>query len=108
MKIKPVTAPYFAIFICLFFIATSGFAQKSIAITIDDLPFVGEYRNFHLNMMMNSMLEQEVPATGFIIASEVRKDNWEMLRKFRDAGFGLGNHTFSHANLNHDLYNENT
>lgn len=100
MKIKSVTATYLVILISLFFITTPGFAQKSIAITIDDLPFVGEYRNFHLNMMMNSMVEQEVPATGFIIASEVRKDNWEMLRKFRDAGFGLGNHTFSHANLN--------
>ena len=73
--------------------------KKTIAITIDDLPFVGEYRNFHLNMMMKTMTEQQVPATGFIIASEVRKDNWETLHKFRDAGFGLGNHTFSHANL---------
>lgn len=74
--------------------------QKQIAITIDDLPFVGEYRNFHLNMIMKTLLEQEVPATGFIIAQEVREDNWETLRNFRDAGFGLGNHTFSHANLN--------
>lgn len=73
--------------------------KKLIAITIDDLPFVGEYRNFHLNMMIETMSKQHVPATGFIIASEVRKDNWEILRKFRDAGFGLGNHTLTHANL---------
>lgn len=73
--------------------------KKTIAITIDDLPFVGEYRNFHLNMMMNTMLEQQVPATGFIIANEVRTDNWDMLHKFKDAGFGLGNHTLTHANL---------
>lgn len=74
--------------------------KKEIAITIDDLPFVGEYRNFHLNMMMNTMKEQQIPATGFIIAKEVRNDNWEILQKFRDSGFGLGNHTYSHANLN--------
>jgi peptidoglycan/xylan/chitin deacetylase (PgdA/CDA1 family) len=74
--------------------------QKLISITIDDLPFVGEYRNFHLNMMIETMTKQQVPATGFIIASEVRKDNWEILHKFRDAGFGLGNHTLTHANLN--------
>lgn len=74
--------------------------KKEIAITIDDLPFVGEYRNFHLNMMLNTMKEQQIPATGFIIAKEVRNDNWEMLQKFRDSGFGLGNHTYSHANLN--------
>ncbi|WP_439649229.1 polysaccharide deacetylase family protein [Legionella bononiensis] len=74
--------------------------KKEIAITIDDLPFVGEYRNFHLNMMMNTMKVQQIPATGFIIAKEVRNDNWEVLQKFRDSGFGLGNHTYSHANLN--------
>ncbi|MCW8386394.1 polysaccharide deacetylase family protein [Fluoribacter dumoffii] len=74
--------------------------KKTVSITIDDLPFVGEYRNFHLNMMINTMTKEQVPATGFIIAREVRKDNWEILRKFRDAGFGLGNHTLSHANLN--------
>lgn len=91
-------------FFSLFFlIITSipGFAQKKeIAITIDDLPFVGEMRNFHLNMMINTMTEQQIPATGFIIAKEVRPDSWVMLNKFRDAGFSLGNHTFSHANLN--------
>lgn len=74
--------------------------KKTISITIDDLPFVGEYRNFHLNMMIRTMTKQAVPATGFIIASEIRKNNWKTLRKFRDAGFGLGNHTLSHANLN--------
>jgi len=88
----------------LFFLITIplvSFAHlKSIAITIDDLPFVGEYRNFHLNMIMETLKENEVPATGFIIAKEIRNDNWEMLHKFRDAGFGLGNHTYSHANLN--------
>ncbi|KTD08991.1 polysaccharide deacetylase domain-containing protein [Legionella gratiana] len=74
--------------------------KKLLSITIDDLPFVGEYRNFHLNMMIETMTKEQVPATGFIIASEVRKNNWDILRKFRDAGFGLGNHTLSHANLN--------
>lgn len=74
--------------------------SKQIAITIDDLPFVGEYKNFHLNMIIDALKANEVPATGFIIASEVRPDNWEVLRKFRESGFGLGNHTMTHANLN--------
>jgi peptidoglycan/xylan/chitin deacetylase (PgdA/CDA1 family) len=101
MKIKSVINNIFIFFMFLMALPLLSFAQKkAVAITIDDLPFVGEYRNFHLNMMMESMIEHQVPATGFIIASEVRKDNWEMLHKFRDAGFGLGNHTFSHANLN--------
>lgn len=77
------------------------FAQnKQIAITIDDLPFVGEARNFHLNLMKNTLTQQQIPATGFIIAKEVHSDNWAMLSEFKDAGFGLGNHTYSHANLN--------
>lgn len=101
MKIKSVTSK---ILLCLVFLIASAqlsYAhKKEIAITIDDLPFVGEYRNFHLNMMMNTMKEQQIPATGFIIAKEVHNDNWEMLQKFRESGFGLGNHTFSHANLN--------
>lgn len=101
MKIKLVTKNILLSCILLIVASNPGFAQKrAIAITIDDLPFVGEYKNFHLNMIMNTMKEQHVPATGFIIASEVRADNWEILQKFRDAGFGLGNHTFSHANLN--------
>ena len=89
------------ILIILFCLSSSIIlANKTVVITVDDLPFVGEYRNFHLNMIMETLVQQEVPATGFIIASEVRHDNWAMLHKFRDAGFGLGNHTFSHANLN--------
>lgn len=84
----------------LFFFNSCFAHAKQIAITIDDLPFVGEYRNFHLNMIVKTLSEQEVPATGFIIAREVRPDNWQALHRFRDAGFGLGNHTYSHANLN--------
>jgi peptidoglycan/xylan/chitin deacetylase (PgdA/CDA1 family) len=101
MKIKSLIVKTIVLFLVLTSLPSIALAsKKTIAITIDDLPFVGEYRNFHLNMMMTTMVQQQVPATGFIIASEVRNDNWDMLNKFRDAGFGLGNHTFSHANLN--------
>lgn len=74
--------------------------NKQIAITIDDLPFVGDARNFHLNMIITTLQEKNIPATGFIIAKEVSAQNWEMLHKFREAGLGLGNHTYSHQNLN--------
>lgn len=78
-----------------------GFSQKrELALTIDDLPFVGESKNFHLNMIINAIKGNEVPATGFIIAREVTAQNLPVLRKFHDAGLGLGNHTLSHANLN--------
>lgn len=93
----------FFIFALLSFtvLVNPSFAQKRlIAITIDDLPFVGESKNFHLNMIIDVIKANEVPATGFIIAGEVSPANWKMLHKFRDAGLGLGNHTFSHLNLN--------
>ena len=101
MKIKLVTTNILFFLLLLISVPSmSAPPKKTIAITIDDLPFVGEYRNFHLNMMITTLKERQVPATGFIIASEVRNDNWATLHQFRDAGFGLGNHTFSHANLN--------
>lgn len=94
-KIRTITT------ITLSLIAACVFASnKNIAITIDDLPFVGDYRNFHLNMIIETMTQHHIPATGFIIGQEVRPDNWELLNKFRDAGFSLGNHTYSHTSLN--------
>lgn len=80
---------------------TSVFAQnREVALTIDDLPFVGESKNFHLDKIINAIKTNEVPATGFIIAGEIKPKNWEMLHKFREAGLGLGNHTLTHRNLN--------
>lgn len=89
------------LFLILTMLATVGFAQKKeIALTIDDLPFVGEQKNFHLNMILDSLKTNRIPATGFVIAREINTQNWQMLQKFREAGLGLGNHTFSHKNLN--------
>lgn len=81
-------------------LTTDSFAAKEVAITIDDLPFVGSSKNFHLDMIINSIKINEIPATGFIIAGQVDSTNWEMLHKFREAGLELGNHTVSHLNLN--------
>lgn len=100
MKIRTLIRFFLSLFILSLLCNTSFAHKKTIAITIDDLPFVGDYRNHHLNMILDTLLQQRATATGFIIASEVRKNNWELLNKFRDAGFGLGNHTLSHANLN--------
>lgn len=74
--------------------------SKELAITIDDLPYVGDKKNFHLNMIIDTAKSNQVPLTGFVIAKTVDKSNWETLRKFREAGFNIGNHTLSHVNLN--------
>ncbi|KTC71581.1 polysaccharide deacetylase [Legionella birminghamensis] len=91
----------FQILLVLMVSISSAHTQtRQIAITIDDLPFVGEYKNFHLDRIINLVKENNIPVTGFVIAGNVRQDNWPMLNKFRDAGFGVGNHTMSHINLN--------
>ncbi|MCX7117187.1 MAG: polysaccharide deacetylase family protein [Legionellales bacterium] len=78
-----------------------AFAQgRELALTIDDLPFVGESKNFHLNLILDALKGADIPATGFVIAKEVTASTMETLKKFHGAGLTLGNHTRSHANLN--------
>ncbi|WP_242604440.1 polysaccharide deacetylase family protein [Legionella gresilensis] len=91
----------FFIFTLVFLSLHNCFAEiKKIALTIDDLPFVGPKKSFHLNMILSTLKKNNVPATGFIIAGDIDHSGWIMLKKFHDEGFGLGNHTVSHANLN--------
>jgi len=82
---------------------------REIAITIDDLPLVASGMNNPGNVqraterfsqIVNAFKKYNVPATGFIIAGAIEKGQWEFLEQFRAAGFTLGNHTYSHYNLN--------
>ncbi len=92
---------YLLLALALISLTNISFAQKRLlAVTIDDLPFVGDSKNFHLNMIIDAIKASSVPATGFVIAKEVTANNLPTLQKFHDAGLGLGNHTMSHANLN--------
>ncbi len=84
-------------------------AERTIAITIDDLPFVGTDSNNPSNLqrshdrfmkIMQSLIDHHVPATGFVIAGAIGKGQWQLLEEFRKEGFELGNHTYTHANLN--------
>lgn len=83
--------------------------EREIAITIDDLPFVGFANNNaaklkreegHFLNIMQALVDNNVPATGFVIAGAIENGQWEMLERFQQAGFVLGNHTYSHINLN--------
>lgn len=90
----------------------SGFVvaqEHEIALTIDDLPFVGTNNNDMSNLsrsqnrfmkIVQSLVDNQVPATGFVIAGSIGKNQWQLLEEFRKEGFALGNHTYSHANLN--------
>ncbi|WP_419420579.1 polysaccharide deacetylase family protein [Legionella sp. D16C41] len=81
---------------------------KEVAITIDDLPLVGsrsktpaDVQRTHDRFMqiVQTLIDHKVPATGFIIAGSIGKDQWQLLELFRDKGFILGNHTYTHMNL---------
>lgn len=90
--------------------SSSCFADaKEIAITIDDLPFVGTTNNKPGNLqrehtrfmnILNALVEQKVPATGFVIGGTIEKDQWELLQQFHDEGFVIANHTQTHHSLN--------
>ncbi len=82
--------------------------EKEITITIDDLPFVASRMNTpanvertteRFNSIVDTLVKYQVPATGFVIAGAIGKDQWSFLEEFSKAGFVLGNHTYSHYNL---------
>lgn len=81
---------------------------REIAITIDDLPFVGSGTSTptHLKRtqerfmaIVNALVDHQVPATGFVIGEAVAKNEWDLLQTFRNQGFALGNHTYTHQSL---------
>lgn len=83
--------------------------EKQVAITIDDLPFVGS-ANYHpgklrrerkrFMKMLEAIKDRGVPVTGFVVAGTIEKDQWDLLNAFAQAGLEVGNHTYSHPNLN--------
>jgi len=75
-----------------------------VAITFDDLPWNGSgYSDEQIAGLTDTLLAtltgRGVPATGLVTCRGVR-DGAPLLRKWLDAGFELGNHTFSHRDLN--------
>lgn len=93
---------------CVF--SSAVFAEPlQIAITIDDLPFVGssnkttgDVKRAHDRFMRiyDTLMEYKIPTTGFVIAGSIGKNQWELLELFQKNGLQLGNHTYSHRNLN--------
>jgi peptidoglycan/xylan/chitin deacetylase (PgdA/CDA1 family) len=82
--------------------------EREIAITIDDLPFVGSSTNTPSSLkrtqdrfmaIVKVLIDNKVPATGFAIGGAVAKNEWDLLETFRNQGFALGNHTYTHKSL---------
>lgn len=85
--------------------------QRSIAITIDDLP-AGAANSMTASeilemtmKLLNTLRDQKVPAVGFVNEQKLYKtgevdDRIKALNLWLDNGFDLGNHTFAHTSLN--------
>jgi len=93
-----------------------SFAQdRTVAITVDDLPYA-DGTNRELNTadvstaeMINRELlaafqKRRVPVTGFVIQKRVESlgstSGVRILKQWIDGGFDLGNHTYSHLDIN--------
>ncbi len=83
--------------------------EHQIAITIDDLPFVASSTDTPARLkrtqerfmaIVNTLVANQIPATGFAIGGAVAKNEWDLLEAFRKQGFNLGNHTYTHFSLN--------
>lgn len=101
---------FFFLFIIFLLLPLNALCAKEIALTIDDLPFVGrihgdsgKYRREHNRFMkiLNTLEQYHIPATGFVTAGSIEPGQWEWLLAFKRAGNILGNHSYSHKSLNH-------
>jgi len=86
-------------------------AQRQVAITIDDLPRGGDGGDRSLagvaamtDKLMRPFAEQGIPVTGFVNegrAVDFGRDGLrQVLEIWLDAGADLGNHSYSHPDLN--------
>jgi len=97
-----------ALCLLMLFTQESYSATKQIAITIDDLPFVGartysegNKRREHARFLklIEALDTYHVPTTGFVIAGQIGKSGGELLDLFTEHGYFIGNHTFTHPKL---------
>src|SRR5438105_4189826 len=95
----------------------SIFAQgRSVAITVDDLPYAGgtvaaatvaeisSMAKIVNGKLLAALQAHHVPATGFVIQKTVESlgptSGPSILKEWTSRGFDLGNHTYSHPDIN--------
>ncbi|HLH17409.1 MAG TPA: polysaccharide deacetylase family protein [Bryobacteraceae bacterium] len=79
--------------------------QRTVAITVDDLPFVGPPSAAVAGnrTLLDAFRRHHVPVTGFVIRKHVEDlgaDGPRILAAWRQAGLDLGNHSYSHPDMN--------
>lgn len=108
-------------YLILFFVFTSLlFSQndKYMSITIDDMPyqhqkmFGGEKQFKLVEQIVNHIEKYSVPAVGFVNEGKLYNEGvldsskLNILKMWLDAGRELGNHTFSHMDINKVSFDE--
>jgi len=83
--------------------SSAAVAATPLAITIDDLPWVGrthlgESRLDATRRLLETLTARQVPATGFVNCDNA-DPGAPMLRAWLDAGLELGNHAATHMSL---------
>jgi peptidoglycan-N-acetylglucosamine deacetylase len=93
---------------CLTFFTIPAHAQRQIAITFDDLIFVPNDNVEQVKMLTTKLLktlrQNKVPTIGFVNEGKINRQNeiearTGILKMWIDAGFELGNHTYSHIDM---------
>jgi peptidoglycan/xylan/chitin deacetylase (PgdA/CDA1 family) len=84
--------------------------RRVVALTIDDLPLAEDATDVNemeriTKKLLSSLVARRVPAIGFVNERKLyvkgeTDARINLLRMWMDAGMMLGNHTFSHADLN--------
>jgi peptidoglycan/xylan/chitin deacetylase (PgdA/CDA1 family) len=73
-----------------------------IAVTVDDLPWLGwipaDGRVGGTDRLLAALKSHDVPAVGLVTCSN-RRQGEDLLQRWLDAGFELGNHSYSHPDL---------
>src|SRR5688500_11943012 len=100
------------LFILLSAVTASGQkVNRTIAVTIDDLPVVSTRRDLNNRIEITKKLighirKAKMPAIGFVNENKLYSGDSrdekqvDLLRMWVDAGLELGNHTYSHRSLN--------
>lgn len=98
-------------FLVIIIAAVSVLGQRTVVVTIDDLPVVstrGDLKNRReiTRKLLGHIGKAKIPAIGFVNENKLYADEKlidaqvDLLRMWADAGLELGNHTYSHRSLN--------
>lgn len=80
--------------------------SQQVAITIDDLPFVAlgqfsfEEKHQMFTRILSTLKKYNVKIIGFTVGRTLTEENKILLDELKREGHIIGNHTFSHPDLN--------